>query len=109
MLASLRASYGLSPRDLVDGSVSPAELRRLIEWLPDGSALMASVQGGSEWIGWDVDRMLLRAITHATQSAVSKKKVKPAPLPRAARTNRRVMSSLAGMPGAVRRIETEEG
>lgn len=113
MLSSLRAEYGLTPADLVSEAITPREIIHLIEWLPDDSALAASVAGGSHLRGWTVDRYLLRALVHAAQSAVSRKKVRPMPLPRAAsrRAVRRV-SSLAGMPGAVRRqleSTTEEG
>lgn len=108
MLSSLRAEYGITPADLLDGSIPLHELRRLIEWLPDDSALAASVAGGPHMRGWTATRFLLRAITHATQTAVSKKKVKLYPLPRPARRGAKVISSLAGMPGAVRRVDTEE-
>lgn len=109
MLSSLRAEYGITPADLLDGSVSPHELRRLIEWLPDDSALAASVAGGPHMRGWTADRYMFRSMVHAVQQAISKKKVKPFPLPRPYRRGARVVSSLAGMPGAVRRSETEEG
>lgn len=88
---------------LIDGSLTPGELVRLIEWLPDTSAFSAAVMGGPEWMGWGVDRVLRREMHLFTHAAVSKKQPKPFPLPEPSRNRQVKVRSLAALPGAVRR------
>lgn len=96
----LRAQYGITADQLIDGSISARELARLIEWLPDTSAMAASMMGGSQWRGWGIDRMINRGVHLHTAAAVAKRKPQPVPLPSRAKSTR---TRLAGLPGAVRR------
>lgn len=38
--------------------MSPQEIYSLILWLPDDSALSASIRGGREYMGWTWDRIV---------------------------------------------------
>lgn len=44
---------------------SPDEIVALIQWLPDNSALAASVRGGREYLGWTWDRIVSTLILEA--------------------------------------------
>lgn len=88
-MADLRLA-GIDPDDalLCREGWTIRELMTFIEWLPDDSAVSASVQGGPQFRGWTTDRHLRRRADLFLHAAVSKKKPKPVPLPRKARRSR---------------------
>lgn len=104
MVASLRAQYGLPRSALVDGSVPVSELISYVEWLSPTSALAASVAGGPQMGGWTSPELqMLRRIELYTHAAVSKRKPKAVPFPKARRRRRGRSrgARVAGLPGAV--------
>lgn len=105
MVADLRAHYGMPRSCLIDGSVTPSELLSLIAWLPDDSAIQAQALGGPQWRGWTTESLMLRGIHLHTLAAVSKDNPKPIDLPDERQVSHRRLSSLSGIPGAVRRAE----
>ena len=78
------------------------ELAALLSWLPDDSALAASIAGGPHLRGWDGSRHLLRMMELNTRRAVSAKpkQAKPVPLPRAVRGARGRVVRLRDLRGS---------
>lgn len=92
MIADFREFYGLRLLDVLrfDGSLPVWEAAILARQLPQTSRTFAGMQGGAEYLGWDLDRHLLAAILdvlnanlYAFVQSHSKKKLKvPPPVPR---------------------------
>lgn len=99
MFADFREYYGLRLTDVFrfDGSLSVGEAAILTRQLPHTSRTMSAVQGGAEYLGWDVQTHLLAALVDSVNvsnymfaKVNSKKRVKaPAPVPRPGDAERR--------------------
>ena len=100
IVADLRAHYNLPPSALLELPVH--ELAALLSWLPDDSALAASIAGGPHLRGWDSGRHLLRMLELNTRRAVSAKpkQAKPVPLPKAPRSGRGRVVRLRDLRGS---------
>lgn len=99
MFADFREYYGLRITDVYrfDGSLPLWEAAILARQLPLTSRTVAAVQGGKEYLGWDVNTHLMAALVDSVQisnymfaKANSKKRVKePIPVPRPGDAERR--------------------
>jgi len=99
MFADFREYYGLRVTDVFkfDGSLPIGEAAILARNLPHSSRTVAAVQGGAEYLGWDMNTYLLAALVESVQisnymfaKVNSKKRVKaPVPVPRPGDAERR--------------------
>jgi hypothetical protein len=99
MLADFREYYGLRATDIYrfDGSLPIWEAAILTRQLPHTSRTVAAVQGGKEYLGWDVNTHLMATLVDLLQvnnymfaKVNSKKRVKaPTPIPRPGDAERR--------------------
>jgi hypothetical protein len=99
MLADFREYYGLRVTDIYrfDGSLPVWEAAILTRQLPLTSRTIAAVQGGKEYLGWDVNTHLMATLVDLLQvnnfmfaKVNSKKRVKaPTPIPRPGDAERR--------------------
>lgn len=99
MLADFREYYGLRVTDIYrfDGSLPLWEAAILARQLPLTSRTVCAVQGGKEYLGWDVNTHLIAALVDSVQisnymfaKVNSKKRVKaPIPVPRPGDAERR--------------------
>lgn len=99
MLADFREYYGLRVTDVFkfDGSLPIGEAAILARELPQTSRTIAAVQGGKEYLGWDVNTHLMAAVVdliginnYMFAKVNSKKRVKaPVPVPRPGDAERR--------------------
>jgi hypothetical protein len=104
MLADFREFYGLRITDVLkfDGSLPVWEAAILTRQLPQTSRTVCAVQGGAEYLGWDINTHLLAAVVDALQvsnymfaKVNSKKRVKaPVPVPRPGDAERRKRENL---------------
>lgn len=92
---------------MIDGTDSAQEVTEMIRWLPDTSPVAASIAGGVEWLGWGLDRALMRRLDLFTHAAVSSKAPRPIDMPKAGKKPGVVINGVAGLPGAVRRVKPE--
>lgn len=99
MFADFREFYGLRVTDVFkfDGSLPVGEAAILTRQLPLTSRTMAALQGGKEYLGWDMNTHLLAALVDSVgvsnymfAKVNSKKRVKaPVPVPRPGDAERR--------------------
>lgn len=90
IVSDLSTYHGIKPWQILDGTYPPRVLLAYIAKLPIDSATAASLRGGDQFRGWDVNTYVLANIFDAVQSntyafiaANSKKKPpKPEPMPR---------------------------
>jgi hypothetical protein len=91
ILADLQAEYGLNLVDVLrEGSQTPSTILILIKQLPLGSRTIATLRGGDQFVGWDVDRYFVaqlidsvNRVAYAVAASNSKRKPKaPKPTPR---------------------------
>lgn len=104
MFADFREYYGLRVTDIYrfDGSLPVWEAAILARQLPHTSRTIAAVQGGKEYLGWDINTHLMAALVDSVQvsnymfaKVNSKKRVKaPVPVPRPGDAERRKRENL---------------
>lgn len=61
----LRSEYGVSLVSMVENDVSPVEILMLIRGLGIGSRFIATLQGGSEFVSWDVHAYQMATVIDA--------------------------------------------
>lgn len=97
ILADFQAEYNLNLIEVIrTGSHDPMTLVALVRQLPLGSRTVAALRGGSQFIGWDVDRYFLaqlidsvNRVAYTVAAANSKRKPKtPKPTPRPTRAQK---------------------
>lgn len=78
-----RSEYGLNLRECVGGDLPPSEIIVLIQGLGLGSRFVSELQGGEQFVGWDMELYQLATLidavnynTYAVIAANSKRKPK---------------------------------
>ncbi|PPK63527.1 hypothetical protein V5P93_000418 [Actinokineospora auranticolor] len=97
LYADLRRYYGVDLADLWHGTLTPRRVLWLIEHLPEDSAAVAALRGGSEHRAWTATTHLLATVVDAVQlgtwttvAANSRRRPRPpAPMPRPTQPRRR--------------------
>ena len=88
--------------------MAPRYVLALLEWVPPSGALVSSLRGGRQWLGWSRDTQLLAdtwdlhaAVAHAKGGKKARGKAPAYPRPKAvAGQPRKPRRRLADFPGA---------